>query len=141
MGEIIGRMTCPVCGAPNQNLKINKNGNLYSYCDNRCSVRFNAKESRELIDELRHGRTVRKGGAVYVPIGAPAPVKIEEKTKKTQPAKVLALTEEKTKNDGKQRRNTTDGRPDGESAGNSGNGQQRPVERFAAWLWGDDDIA
>ncbi len=103
------------------------------YCDNRCSSRFNPKESRELIDELRQGRTVRKGGAVYVPIGAPAPVKIEEKPVKK--------TTEVKKDDGKQRRNTTDGRPDGESAGNTGHGQQRPVERFAAWLWGDDDIA
>lgn len=133
MGEIIARTTCPVCGAPNQNLKINKNGNLYMYCDNRCSSRFNPKESRVLIDELRQGRTVRKGGAVYVPIGAPAPVKIEEKPVKK--------TTEVKKDDGKQRRNTTDGRPDGESAGNTGHGQQRPVERFAAWLWGDDDIA
>lgn len=88
MGEIIARTTCPVCGAPNQNLKINKNGNLYMYCDNRCSSRFNPKESRELIDELRQGRTVRKGGAVYVPIGAPEPVKIEEKpVKKTTEVK------------------------------------------------------
>lgn len=69
MGEIIARTTCPVCGAPNQNLKINKNGNLYMYCDNRCSSRFNPKESRELIDELRQGRTVRKGGDYYTVSG------------------------------------------------------------------------
>lgn len=133
MGEIIARTTCPVCGAPNQNLKINKNGNLYMYCDNRCSSRFNPKESQELIDELRQGRTVRKGGAVYVPIGAPAPVKIEEKPVKK--------TTEVKKDDGKQRRNTTDGRPDGESAGNPDSYYGQPINRFAAWLWGDDDIA
>lgn len=134
MGEIIGRTACPVCGAPSQNVKINKNGNLYIYCDNRCSVRFNAQESREILDELRQGRTVRKGAAVYVPISAPAATKIE-----TKPAKMAKPTTE-VKNDVK-RGNTTDGRADGESAGSTGGGeQQRPVERFASWLWGDDDL-
>ena len=136
MGEIIARTTCPVCGAPSQNVKINKNGNLYIYCENRCSTRYNPKESRELLDELRQGRTVRKGAAVYVPIGAPTAVNIE-----TKPAKLAKTTTEVKENDGKQRGNTTDGRGNGESSGSSGTEQQRPVERFAAWLWGDDDIA
>ena len=104
------------------------------YCDNRCSSRFNPKESRELIDELRQGRPVRKGGAVYVPIGAPEPVKIEEKPVKK--------TTEVKKDDGKQRGNSTDGRPNRELATSSGSPErQSPAERFASWLWGDDDIA
>ncbi len=134
MGEIIGRTACPVCGAPSQNVKINKNGNLYIYCENRCSTRYNPKESREILDELRQGHTVRRGAAVYEPIGAPAAVKIE-----TKPAKMAKLTTE-VKNDGK-RGNTTDGRADGESTGSTGAGQQQgPVERFAQWLWGDDEL-
>lgn len=135
MGEIIGRTACPVCGAPEQNVKINKNGNLYMYCDNRCSTRFNPKESRELIDELRQGRTVHRGAAVYVPVGVPAEAKIV-----TKPARVAKTTEVK-ENDGKQRGNTVNRRPDGSDTGSSGAEQQRPVERLAAWLWGDDDIA
>jgi len=138
MGEIIGRTTCPVCGAPNQNLKINKNGNLYMYCDNRCSTRFNPQESRELIDALRAGRTVKRGVGFVVPVGTSAAAPIEVKNI-TKPVK---KTTEVKKDDGKQQRgNPTDGRGNGESAGCAGAGQpQRPVERFTAWLWGDDDI-
>lgn len=127
MGEIIGRMTCPVCGAQHQNLKINKNGNLYMYCDNRCSARFNPKESREIIDELRQGRTVRKGNAIYVPLGVPA-AKVEKPVKQEVKA-----------NDGQQRGNRIDGRTNGHSSGDAVQ-QQRPAERFAAWLWGDDEL-
>ena len=62
-------MACPACGEPNQNLKVNKNGNLYMYCDNRCSVRLNPKESREITDELRQGRVVSWRGFDIRPAG------------------------------------------------------------------------
>ena len=127
MGEIIGRMACPVCGAPGQNLKVNKNGNLYVYCDKRCSTRFNAQESREITDILRQGETVRRGGLVITPAVMPVAVKTNKR---------------EVKDDGKSResRDTADGRSDaGSAAGTDGRAGQRPVERFAAWLWGDDD--
>ncbi len=125
--EIIGRMACPMCGAPAQNLKVNKNGNLYMYCDNRCSVRLNPKESREITDELRLGHVVTWRGLEIRPAGVPVTVKTE----------VKQTTEEK--NDGK-RGNTVDRRTDTGLADTSGRSEQRRGF-LAEWLWDDDDIA
>lgn len=46
MAEIVGSMTCPVCGEEHQDVKVNKNGKLYMYCDNGCMVRLSSKLSR-----------------------------------------------------------------------------------------------
>ena len=129
--EVIGRMACPACGEPNQNLKVNKNGNLYMYCDNRCSVRLNPKESREITDELRQGRVVSWRGFDIRPAGMP----------------VLAKTQEKKQmevkyDDGKQRGNSVDGRADTRPADIAGHtGQPARPRTFVQWLWDDDDIA
>lgn len=126
--EVIGRMACPACGEPNQNLKVNKNGNLYMYCDNRCSIRLNPKESREIADELRLGHVVSWRGFDIRPAGMPVEVKQE----------VKQTTE--VKNDGK-RGNTTDGRADTRPADPAGGNEQPKRRTFAEWLWSDDDIA
>ena len=126
MGEIIGRMACPVCGEPGQNLKINKNGNLYMYCDNRCSTRFNPKESREIIETLRRGESVRRGGLEIRPAGVPVAVKTEEKQQM------------EVKNDREQRGNTIIRRGGARPADTARD--ERPRGILASWLW-DDDIA
>lgn len=128
--EVIGRMACPACGEPNQNLKVNKNGNLYMYCDNRCSVRLNPKESREITDKLRLGQVVSWRGFDIRPAGMP----------------VLAKTQEKKQmevkyDDGKQRGNSVDGRADTRPADSAGRNEQPKRRTFAEWLWSDDNIA
>lgn len=127
--EVIGRMACPACGEPNQNLKVNKNGNLYVYCDNRCSIRLNPKESREIADELRQGHVVSWRGFDIRPAGVPVLAKQEKQT-----------TEVK-ENDRKQRGNTTDGRADARPSDPAGGNEQPKRRTFAEWLWSDDDIA
>lgn len=57
--EIIGKWTCPVCGEPAQELKINKNGRLYTYCDCGCSVSLSMAESRRLLPILRTGNSAK----------------------------------------------------------------------------------
>lgn len=54
MPEHLALATCPVCGAVSQDLKINKNGNCYIYCDeNNCKTVFGKKKSRELIQKYK----------------------------------------------------------------------------------------
>lgn len=122
MGEIIGRSACPMCGEPDQVVKVNKNGNLYMFCDNRCSVRFSPKESRQITDVLRAGN-------IY-----------EAKGLKIRPA-VLKIEQKQTIGGENARRNTTNGRTNdrftGGSGSTDGNTARKPT--FAEWLWSDDD--
>lgn len=55
MAEIVGKMTCPICGEPNQDVKVNKNNKLYIYCDNGCMARLSSKLSRQGLAAL-HGK-------------------------------------------------------------------------------------
>lgn len=57
--ETIGRITCPVCGEPMQDVRINKNGILYTICDNGCRVNFTGKQSRRWLPTLRAGKPVQ----------------------------------------------------------------------------------
>lgn len=55
----IGRLTCPICNEPNQDLRVNKNGNLYMYCDNGCSIKFNPAMSRKHLSVLEQGHSIQ----------------------------------------------------------------------------------
>lgn len=55
----IGRLTCPICSEPNQDLRVNKNGNLYMYCDNGCSIKFNPAMSRKHLTVLEQGHSIQ----------------------------------------------------------------------------------
>lgn len=55
----IGRLTCPICSEPNQDLRVNKNGNLYMYCDNGCSIKFNPAMSRKHLAVLEQGHSIQ----------------------------------------------------------------------------------
>lgn len=59
--NIIGRITCPICGEPLQDLKVNKNGNLYCFCDNGCRVTLSGKASRSYRPRLLAGENVNAG--------------------------------------------------------------------------------
>lgn len=73
MGDIVGRFTCPVCGEPAQDLKVNKNNKLYCYCDNGCKSQFNSKNSRAALAALRSGKSVKiEKIGVISPVNIPA---------------------------------------------------------------------
>ena len=59
MGEIVGRFTCPICGEASQDLKKNKNGKLYCYCDCGCKSQLNSKDSRAVSAALASGKSVK----------------------------------------------------------------------------------
>lgn len=124
MPEIIARTSCPICGEPEQVVKINKNGNLYMYCDNRCSVRFNPKESRQAIDQLRTGKTAKVKNMVLVPTGT----KISVNNHKNE---VI--------DNGKSGRDTIIRRPDTELAGAAGLRTTTKPGGLLNWLLADDD--
>ena len=62
---VIARMKCPICGEDAQDVKINKNGNLYIYCDNGCRVNFSGKESRKIKPVLLAGNNTSSNG-IYI---------------------------------------------------------------------------
>lgn len=59
MSEIVGRVTCAVCGEENQDLKVNKNNKLYCFCDNGCKWQLNSKHSRAALAALKQGKSVK----------------------------------------------------------------------------------
>lgn len=59
--NIIARISCPICGEPLQDLKVNKNGNLYCFCDNGCRVTLSGKMSRAYRPRLLAGENVSAG--------------------------------------------------------------------------------
>jgi len=78
MGEIVGRFSCPVCGEPSQDLKKNKNGKLYCYCDCGCKSQLNSKDSRAVSAALAAGKSVKleKIGIISpVSMGAAVPAR------------------------------------------------------------------
>ena len=130
--EIIGYVACPICGAQHQRVKINKSGNLYIYCENRCATRFSPKASDEIIANLRQGKKFYLGSQIIYPVSTK-----NEDVEKPAQSKVIEIKE--VKDNGT--RNSINGRSNRELATSSGSANQRPAERFASWLWGDDDIA
>ena len=73
MGEIVGRLTCPVCGEPAQDLKVNKNYKLYCFCDNGCKSQLSSKNSRAALAALKGGKTIK-----IEKIGIVSPVNVSE---------------------------------------------------------------
>lgn len=110
--EIIGRVACPICGAPGQLLKKNKNGNLYVYCaDNHCMSRYSPKASADMIAKLKQ----------------------EQKPEQQKQEQKENGTDQPRRDQNIRRSNGADpaagGKPAGSIAG-----------RFASWLSDDDDI-
>ena len=59
MGEIIGRITCPICGEEHQDLKVNIRDKLYMFCDNGCSIKLSSKDSRKVLASLRGNKSIK----------------------------------------------------------------------------------
>ena len=64
--EIAGRCTCPICGLPSQDVRVNVNQKLYCYCDNGCSFKFNSSQSRKFLPDLRSGRNVATSSGIMI---------------------------------------------------------------------------
>jgi len=64
--EIAGRCTCPICGAPAQDVRVNVNQKLYGYCDNGCSFKFNSVQSKQFLPQLRAGRSVATANGITI---------------------------------------------------------------------------
>ena len=66
MAEVVGRVTCPVCGEELQDLKVNKNNKLYCYCDNGCKWQLNSKSSRSVLATLKQGKSISLAKIGYI---------------------------------------------------------------------------
>ena len=55
----IGRLTCPICNEEHQDLRINKNGKLYMYCDNGCAIKFSPVLSKRYLKDIEQGKSIR----------------------------------------------------------------------------------
>jgi len=121
--DIVGRMSCPICGRPEQIVKSNKNGNLYIFCEARCSSRFSPQDSLNIVEALQSGEMYEFKGVKIRPAGI-----YKLKTKQIR----------EVKHDTKQSGDRTDGRTDRGHTGS--NREPEPRNRLANWLWGDDDV-
>lgn len=134
MPEVAGIIRCPICGREEQEIRINKNRNLYVYCEGGCRMTYSATASRKALPVLKSGRIYQYNGYTMRPLGL--------ETGSNNPAGIVpASIQEIKQNDGNTGRNTIDGRPGGQptatvrvqqSAGNT------PGSWLASWL-GDDD--
>ena len=138
MSEIAGLIKCPVCGREEQEIRVNKNRNLYTYCETGCRLTFSSNVSRKALPVLKSGRVYAYNGYEMRPLAAENQETIINKPAGMGPA---AKTEVKNNERTDVRRNSTVGRTDGQpaaAAGKPGAGEFRP-SGLAAWLWGDDD--
>lgn len=104
MPEVAGLIKCPICGREEQEIRVNKNRNLYVYCEGGCRMTYSATTSRKALPVLKSGKVYQYNGYTLRPLtGASAPII-------NQPAEVVpAKTERGVQNDGN-RGNTIDGR-------------------------------
>lgn len=131
MPEVVGLIKCPVCGAENQELRVNKKRKLYIYCDHGCATRFNSQTSREWLAKLAAGKSIFEQNFRILPI-KPAGNDTQVFDNQTEKGGNI-------KNDGRDR---IDGRTDAGFTGNAGNKPaSRPSGRswLAEWLADDDD--
>lgn len=137
MAEVAGLIKCPICGREDQEIRINKNLNLYTYCENGCKMTFSAGTSRKALPVLKSGRIYAYNGYEL------RPLQKKQETNINQPAGIVPVekTEVKAYGTNDKRGTQAVGRPDGKpaaAAGNAGGREYRP-SGLAAWLWGDDD--
>ena len=126
MAEVIGKTSCPVCGEPYQDIKVNKNQKLYLFCDNGCSAKLDGKTSKICLAELEKGKTTRFFSQIIIPI----------KGLKNEGNKDIDVKTE-TRDSG---RNPVDGRTGGGDTGSDTGSVPAPKRR--SWfdiILGDDD--
>lgn len=137
MAEVAGLIKCPICGREEQEIRVNKNRNLYVYCEGGCRMTYSATTSRKALPVLKSGRVYAYNGYQLRPLA------VEEKSIINKPAIIIPATNMELKNDesGNNGRNSTVRRSDGQltaAAGNTSIGEYRP-SGLLGWLIGDDD--
>ncbi len=61
MPKVVGyATTCPVCGENWQEVRENKRGTLYIYCERGCGMKFSGATSRKIKANLAAGRSFIK---------------------------------------------------------------------------------
>ncbi len=140
MAETIGLIKCPICGREEQEIRVNKNRNLYTYCETGCRLTFSTNTSRKALPVLKSGRIFAYNGYEMRPLTAE-----NQETIINKPAGVVPVVKTEVKHDepgisGNIGRNPTIGRTDGQpatAAGNTGGGEYKP-SGLLGWLWDDD---
>lgn len=138
MAEVAGLIKCPICGRQEQEIRVNKNRNLYVYCESGCRMTYSATTSRKALPVLKSGRIYAYNGHELQPLST------EEKNIINKPDVIIAAAKTEVNNNygtDSNGRNSTIGRTDREPAaatGNPGVGEYRP-SGLLSWLIGDDD--
>ena len=130
--ETAGRTTCPICGEPLQDVRVNKNNKLYIYCDNGCSCKFNNKQSRQYLPLLLQGQNVTDSK-----IGLITSVKTKEIKQNGQSIQWKQPKPSAADVAGKYRA-TTDGRTDQSNTGVLPSGRS-PTRGILSSFFSDDD--
>ena len=130
--EILGRCSCPICGASGQDVKRNINNKLYGYCDHGCAFKFNSAQSRRLLPELAAGRNVKtETGLIILSTKNKELEKDVEETKQFEP--------ESGRTAGVAAGRRPDGGAAAVAAGSDRNAGKPAGRTWLAELFGDDD--
>jgi len=158
--NIIGRVTCPLCGEQSQDLKVNVNHKLYVFCDNGCTIKLNSAKSKRYLPVLLAGQDIRDDKLGLI-ISTCKGIKNEviEKTKiqnewiagtndnrsstgtnAGSSTGNIAGTNDNRSSTGTNTGSSAFGRSDGKyTAGTTGRNTGSIIGRAAAWLAADDD--
>lgn len=123
MPEVAGTIKCPVCGREMQEIRVNKNRNLYIYCENGCKTVYSAAVSRKALPTLKSGRVFLYNVQTMHPL-------VNQQ---------IEHSKEEVKHDTGNRGIAIDRRPDAGLAGSNGNQPARKSRGFLAEFFLDDD--
>ena len=146
--EVAGRCTCPICGLPNQDVRVNVNSKLYVYCDNGCSFKFNSLQSRKFLPELRAGRNVAtsQGITIFSMVGKENNKNAENQTIRENITRGNSTGNITGSNAGRSNAGNDSaggrvdtGRRTADSTGSISGGSTAKRGFFAGWLDDDDD--
>lgn len=143
--DAVGRLTCPICGEPAQDLRVNVNHKLYVYCDNGCAVKLSGAKSKRYLPVLLAGSDV-KDDKIGLIISTCKGNRINEIIKQKEVRNAGNITGANDNNGSStgatgSTGNNTFGRTNGKHTGSSAAaaGHDTIIGRAAAWLTADDD--
>lgn len=157
--NIIGRVTCPLCGEQSQDLKVNVNHKLYVFCDNGCTIKLNSAKSKRYLPVLLSGQDIRDDKLGLI-LSTCKGIKNEviEKTKISNAGSSTGANDNTRNSTGTNTGSSTGnitgtrsstgtntgsaafGRTDGKyTTGTTGRNTGSIIGRAAAWLAADDD--
>lgn len=139
--EIAGHITCPICGLPNQDVRVNVNSKLYVYCDNGCSFKFNSLQSRKFLPDLRAGRNVytSQGFTIFSSKGNKENAENKAARGNFERSNAGSTTGQSSAGNDNAGGRIDAGRRTTDAAGSVSGGSTTKRGFFAAWLDDDDD--